>query len=862
MKENLKIHLVLHFHYDVVYRRSFEEYLRISFDNLIEMLNISEKHHEYTFLIEQVILLEEFWNVYPEFRNKLRKLAKDGRLEIGCGMYVMPDMSYPNGESLIQNAYWGKKWIKENLGLDVKVCWIADCWNHHRQIPQIMKIAGYDYYAFSRSMRLDINPVTEFYWEGIDGTKILTHWMSRGYDGFAFSKENELAYVKKLQKYFQKKDKKELEKLLVPKLRDMDIFYMFKGNLNEIRDLILLQQDTDIIDLKTLERVLDKLQERASTNVILLPCGRDFMKPQQIAPVIVKKWNEKNPDKKIYFSRSVDFFKDVEMRKKKLPVYDADFAPTFQGTHSSHIEIKQWNRKLENKINTAEKLNAIILGTDDSRKELDNIWKKILLNQFHDIICGSINDISFREVIVRYLEADNLLDRIILKKIDVIGKQILIKEKDELYLLVFNPSSHNRIDLIEAEISITEDDIKGFRVFYGEDEVVSQITNFVYELRCGKKHLIKATLLFVSEISSLGYKVFKIVKLEDNIKYPNEFIISGDKIENNFYKITISKSGTISSLIMKETNEEFVNQEKPFFNNLVHQQDEGDFWVYYKAPVDGGLRTTMWFYDPMSEQGEKVFYSHYSKNKLEIIEKGPIRVTIKVTGKLKDCKFTQYTYIYSNIKRIDFKTLVLPKGKYYRLRVCFPTNIKGKIRYEIPFGIQERGEGEYIAQSWIDYFDNKKGICLLNEGIPGNNVTDKVMMLALFRATNYRGAGLSSSEGFCIGVPHTFKYSIVPFNKLDNTYKPYHYGEDFNSQLISRIIEVGKGKLPIEHSFINVKPSNVVISSITARDKKLLIRVYEAEGKKINAELKVKRTKFRFLLNKFQIKEISKKTVS
>lgn len=816
----LKIHLVSHFHYDVVYRRSFEEYLRISFDNLIEMLNISEKCPDYTFLIEQVILIEEFWNAYPEFRDKLKKLAKEGRLEVACGMYVMPDMNLTNGESLIQQAYWGKKWVKENLGLDVKVCWIADCWNHQAQIPQIMKICGYDYYAFSRSMRLDLKPVTEFYWKGIDGTKILTHWMVKGYDSFAFSKEDELKYVRQ--------------------------------------------------NLTTLERVLSKLEKHASTNIILLPCGRDFMKPQQIAPYIVKKWNEKNPDKKINFSRSFNFFKDVEKSKNKLPIYSADFAPTYQGTNSAHIEIKQWNRKLENKINTAEKLNAITLRfkANDSREELDKIWKIILLSQFHDTICGSVNDVSFRETIARYKEADCLLDKVILQKMDILGKQILIKEKEDLYLLVFNPSSHNRLDLIEYEIAITEDNIKGLRVFDGSDEIVSQITNPVYQLRNGIKHLFRATLLFISEIPSLGYKAFKIVKTKEEIKYPNEFVISDSKIENKFYKITFSGSGTISSLIMKDSKEEFVNQEKAYFNNLVHQPDEGDFWTCYKRPSDGGMRTTMWFNDPMPEAGNNVFYSHNGKNKLEIIEKGPVRVTIKVTEKLKDCPFTQYTYIYNNIKRIDFKTLVLPKGKHYRLRVCFPANIiKGKIRHEIPFGIQERGEGEYIAQNWIDYSDNKKGLCILNQGIPGNNVTDKVMMLSLFRAVNYeelKGViSLPSSDGFGIGVPHTFRYSIVPFSKEDDTYKPYHFGEDFNSSLITRIIESENGELPLSYNFVNMLPSNVIISSIIVRDKKILIRLYEAEGKRTNSQLELGLEiegirKCKFTLNKFKIKTLFK----
>jgi alpha-mannosidase len=63
----------------------------------------------------------------------LKELFKEGRIEIGCGMFVMPDMTLVNGESLIRQAESGKKWVREHLGSDVVTGWIADCWGHHRQ---------------------------------------------------------------------------------------------------------------------------------------------------------------------------------------------------------------------------------------------------------------------------------------------------------------------------------------------------------------------------------------------------------------------------------------------------------------------------------------------------------------------------------------------------------------------------------------------------------------------------------------------------------------------------------------------------------------------------------------------------------
>ncbi|MBT7297864.1 MAG: alpha-mannosidase, partial [Victivallales bacterium] len=88
------IHIVPNFHYDVAYLKSHEDYLPTCMRNIIEALRILDAHPEYRFLIEQVILLEIFWNRHPEHRDTLVAHAQAGHLEVAPGMYVMPDMNH------------------------------------------------------------------------------------------------------------------------------------------------------------------------------------------------------------------------------------------------------------------------------------------------------------------------------------------------------------------------------------------------------------------------------------------------------------------------------------------------------------------------------------------------------------------------------------------------------------------------------------------------------------------------------------------------------------------------------------------------------------------------------------------------
>ena len=90
-----------------------------------------------------MILLEAYWNAHPEKHALMRALAAAGRLVSAPGMYVMPDLNLIDGESLCRQVKLGRRWLREHLGIVPDACWIADCWGHHAQLPQILTRCGY-----------------------------------------------------------------------------------------------------------------------------------------------------------------------------------------------------------------------------------------------------------------------------------------------------------------------------------------------------------------------------------------------------------------------------------------------------------------------------------------------------------------------------------------------------------------------------------------------------------------------------------------------------------------------------------------------------------------------------------------------
>jgi alpha-mannosidase len=173
-----------------------------------------------------------------------------------------------------------------------------------------------------------------------------------------------------------------------------------------------------------------------------------------------------------------------------------------------------------------------------------------------------------------------------------------------------------------------------------------------------------------------------------------------------------------------------------------------------------------------------------------------------------------------------------------RYRVVFPTAIlTGTAIHEIPFGALERSQNqEFPAQNWIDFGDGRRGLSLINRGIPGNNVTDGKLMLSLMRSAtlgNYPESDLDpSTEGLGIGKTYSFDYALIVHTRDWRAATPWRAGMEFNSPLIVRTAAPHQGKLPPRWGLIEITNDNVVLSALKlSRGGASVLRIYEASGR-------------------------------
>lgn len=788
------VHIVPSFHYDVAYLDTQDGYLPRALANLLAMLDLLRAQPDYTFVVEQVILLEALLVRNHDLLPELRSLAQGGRLEIACGMYVMPDMNVPSGESLIRQAVRGQRWLQTRLGVTATTCWIADCWGHPSSLPGILRHCGYSRYIFWRGKQSWLTS-SEFRWRGLDGSTLLCHWTPFGYGALRFPEQGPVANA----------------------------------------------TDQTLVPLSAIAGMVEEATRFAATSQVLLGNSGDFAPPQPGALAAIAALNEQaGPDTRYVCSTPERFFAAVEKTATSLPEYAGEFNPVFQGTYSSRIALKQLNRRLESALGAAEKANVLLWldGGDYPSAQLEEAWRVTLLNQFHDIISGTIVDAAYEEAVAHYRSADKLVTRLLMDAVDRATAR-RAGHHGGLSILVFNTVPRPRTEVLRLNTMAIG--WAGYRVVDADgNELPVQVAD--------------RELLFEAELPPLGYAVFGL-RTADAPPRPAATGTGQDaagrpapipterSVETDAFAITV-RGGIISSLVDRQSGRQYVDPARPFWNDMVLQNDNGDLWLLNEGPLNGNVRVTTPLHDPYPAPAgpdERVFragiHSHAAQVTSELVENGPLRTTIRARGNLRywqiRVEFTQQITIYHHLRRIDFRTELTGHGKHYRVRVAFPTPVRGgRIVHSVPHGQLDRPEGEFPTQGWLSYGDDDTTLYLCNRGLPGGNVTDGVLLLSLLRSTamEYKGVSALAYED---GVHHSFSYSVLIGNAA-HPIEPWWEADAMNSPpLTVAAADVRPGREPR----LSVEPGNVVLSALYRDGDLLTARLTEAAGTPCRATL-------------------------
>jgi len=776
----LKVYFVFHFHFDSEYRKPYEEYLKIGLERILEYIDASKRFRDFKFVLDQIVLLEPFVEKFPEKVQELKELCDKNKLEIVCGMYAMSDTNLPSGESLLRQIIYHKKWVREKFGIEPKTLWMIDVFGQNAQMPLICKHTGIDLYIFSRGALRDTKQ--EFIWEALDGSKVVAIWLPKGYDIPVFLDERILEYL-----------------------------------YNTFREI----------------------SQFSNVDIVFYTCGGDFAEPRIKIYELLEEKGFKYRD--MFFKPTLPAQLLKELDTKKLSLYKGEFNPIFQGTYSSRIKILQENRRLENKVVLAEKLSTLVWLLGDNYEELlEEAWKKILFNQFHDIICGCHTDEVYDRTLKRYGECDSILTRIIQHKLRYISGRIRTS-RENLGIIVFNSLPWSRTDIIEVEIAPKNGGFIKILDYKGKEAIVQVVEKNIDN----NGRIVKLKLLFLAEnVPPLGYKTYYAIETDAQQSISNDNIKCSENLVETPYHIVEfpSYGGILSKIYDKNVGVNFIDENLPWANNIVWEKDNGDLYEYEVKCLPMKMYSEVKRYPAKDADNITIFHSRNEVIGTFVKESGPLRATIEAASwsDLRGVRINSRIMVYSFTPRIDFKTKIIPSGRNYRLRVIFPTSIRnGEIWNEIPFGAIKRSEGEYPAQNWIDYTDGEKGIALLNKGIPGNNIVDNTLALSILKSTSFQYKG-ESRKGFEENSIHEFEYSIITHKGDWRRANIPKLAQEYIRPLIAYKFKPNKnGELPEEFSFLEIKPDNIILTAMYVENERIYLRVNETHGRDCTVTIKV-----------------------
>jgi alpha-mannosidase len=788
--------LVPHTHWEGAVFKTRAEYLDMGLTNILRALRLLHAHPNARFTLDQACYVEPFLDRYPEEEAAFRKYVAEGRLAIVGGTDVMPDVNMPSGESFVRQVLYGKGYFRRKLGVDVTVGWQLDTFGHHAQMPQIMKLAGFQSFWFFRGVA-NWDVPAEFLWEGLDGSRIPAFWLPQGY-AISFGSPKTLA----------------------------EFSPWMKGRF-------------------------DSLARQSPFGDRVGLGGADVCEPEEHLPALVEAHNRQpNAALQLRLAVPADYEKVVAGRADR-PTVTGELNPIFQGAYSSRIELKQMQRDLERLLTTAEKLAAMAQGhgRPADSDALWRAWEPVLFNQTHDLASGVMTDHVYDDTVSSYRFSKRLAEELVdagldamCSKIDTTGEGIPV--------VVWNALSWPRSDLVEVDVGFSEPGLQDVRLLDSDGrEVPVQFA----EVQPSAGGLLQVSVGFIArDVPALGYRVYRAVAVRAARGSEPGPIPAADglTLENELYRLRLDPAtGALASLWVKSpTPEASASGTEPGWealsgpaNIVSREHDGGDLWELYQ-PLDGGSRIAMTRQQPVPQKGKAVF-SHEFSGEPGTAVRGPVFSEFRVAHPFgPKGTFATRVRLYAGLPRIDFQTRLVNQDQFVRYQAHFPTSIQtGVNTHEIPFGASVRPNAiEFPAQNWVDYGDGKRGLTLLNRGLPGNLASDNTLLLSLLRSTRivaygFGGGyepGMTSDSGFELGVERVFDYALVPHGGDWRDATAFRHGLEFNNPLLARKASPHPGPLPRRWGLLEISHPYVVASALKPGPQgSTILRVYEATGR-------------------------------
>ncbi len=717
------------------------------------VLNYMKKYPEYRFLASQAVQYQWIKDLAPELFERIKKEAQEGNWEVAGSMWVEADCNITGGESLVRQVVYAKRFWMQEFGIETVELWLPDVFGYSAALPQILKKSGVDYFLTQKISWNQFNrfPHSSFMWKGIDGTEIFSHFPP------------------------------------------VDT-YVAGVNADE------------------LYRAVKNYGEHDRANMSVMPYGHGDGGGGPTIEMLERLRRLKDFEglPKVEQGTIRGFFEDAIKQSDDWPVWVGElYLEVHRGTYTTQARTKKGNRKSEFLLRDAEffALMTDPTGASYPHKVLEDAWKKVLLNQFHDIIPGSSINEVYKDAEAAYAEIEQTGLAVVNTALGSLATKIDTTEMENPVMVTRNLDGFVIGSVAKVPLP---DGFTPKSVSYDDDtHAVVQIINEDGQ-RCA---LFSPT----TEEDGHGYTVYDL-----STKKPgdegHDLSVNNRLIDNGVLRVEFDENGLISQIFDYEVG-----------RNVMHEGDKGNL---LRLHDDKPNSYDAWDIDLFYKEK---YEDLTSLDSVKVIEQGPIRAALRFERSFGSSHISQIVRLAAGSRRIEFVTDVDWHERRKLLKVGFPVEINSsRATYEIQYGSAERpthmntswdmARFEVCAQKWADLSEGDYGVALINDCKYGYDILGRTLRLSLLRSP--KAPDPQADMGH-----HRFTYALMPHLGDYTMGGVVEHAYDLNSPSRVMMLQPNQpGMLPKELTVFQVDREGVMIECIKRAedDNSVIVRLYDA----------------------------------
>ena len=687
----------------------------------------------------------------PALLARIQALAKERRWDPIGGWWVESDANLPSGESLVRQALYGQRTFIRLFGRPARVAWLANSFGFAWSLPQILRKSGFEYFVTEEMRWNDTNhwppSLNSFWWEGPDGTRIFTDMI--------YAYDHDLAPPRLAKEFVVTRDSSASPRM-------MTVYGVGDHGGGPTREM--LDRARDLERIPTFPVVRD-----ASPDSSLARMQRDA----RAGPV----------------------------------VRDELYLEYHRGTYTTQAATKRRNRALESLLGAAEAA-AAIAAAPYPRDALRSAWKRVLFNQFHDILPGSSIADVYRDAAADYDDAEMIARSALQQSLLAIaaGMDTRPRLSGGTPFLVFNPTGRVRTGLVRvprASGSSARDASGSVLPSAIEDSMLA---------------------VQVAGVPALGTSLIFVRRDAPVVALPAAAPSGTRVMENSSLRVELdAATGNLARLFDKVHQREML---APGAGALVLIADKPQQWDAWNIDNLGGARA-------MIDRSVR----------LEQVESTALGAVLTVHRERDSARVTERYALRDFPARLDVTMSIDWHETNRLLKLVVPLAFHvDSTRAEIPYAsiarptrAATRGDSarfETPMQRWVDASAHGAGVAIVNDSKYGYSASGDTMFITLLRSPKWPDpqADMGMQRVVLSIVPHAGDWRAPQIAEA---------AEELNAPMLALAVPVHVGSKP-GASWMSVEPVSVTVGALKRAedDERVVVRLVETSGRTTTAHLR------------------------